>query len=868
MPSWVQTGYEVEVIRAGRTQTFRVDSNESVLVPWPDKPLQSREAAGVRVRSFGKQTTNNGTTTESEWSAPATVEAALLEDSQWEASFITSASRIGPEGPLQPLRFRKRFSLPDGFRDATRARLYVTAKGVFQPYVNGELASDELMAPGWTSYSHRLNYRILDVTELLGPGKENVLAVEAAEGWYSGRLGFLGGKRFWYGKDIAVMAQLEVTSKDGDVWKLCSDDTWSCAASALQSSEIYDGEVYDAAKEDHSWKTASDNSSFASTKVLPRPKTQVTAADAPPVRVTEEVKAVELIKTPSGKTVIDFGQNLVGKVLIRSLKGAVGHKVTLAHAEVMEHGELGTRPLRFAKQTDTIICNGEELKDWSVRFTFHGFRYVQIDGWPAGAGELQLSNFAALVMHTDMERTGHFECSNPWLNKLHLNTVWSMRGNFLSIPTDCPQRDERLGWTGDIQVFTPSASFLYNTSGMLGEWCQDLMAEQLEEHRGGVPALVCPDVLPSKWPQTTPQAVWDDAVVLVPWVLYQYSNDVAMLERQFPSMDAWLRTGVRRGSDGLWDSDLWQLSDWLDPTAPPEDPGLSRTDGTLVADAYLVHVTEVVGQVCEILKKEDLRAHYLGEAKRLKRLFQDKYISPYGNLMSNTQTALSLAIQFGLYSDEKTLQTAKEALRKQVRYAKFKIMTGFAGTPVVTHALAKAGYPQLAYRMLLEKGCPSWLYPVSMGATTIWERWNSMMPDGTINPGEMTSFNHYALGSVVDFLHQTVGGIGAAGPGWKTIKIAPVPGGNVTSAKASYKSPYGLVRCEWKTADNRFIMDVEVPANCKALVTLPSSQVGEVQEVASGIHHFECEYLAVEWPPTSLKPIHAPKDEDLSMIAS
>ena len=423
--------------------------------------------------------------------------------------------------------------------------------------------------------------------------------------------------------------------------------------------------------------------------------------------MTQEIKPLEIFKSKSGKNIIDYGQNMVGKLRVDFSGLPSGACATFRFAEVMEHGELGTRPLRGAKAQDTYISAGSGDAIWTPTFTFHGFRYVQADGFEPTA-----ANVTALAMHSDMQRRGHFTCSNEWVNKLHQNVVWSTRGNFVSIPTDCPQRDERLGWTGDIQVFAPTASFLYDTTSFLGSWLEDLMAEQLEEGKGGIPPLVVPMIPLGHWPHL-PQAVWHDAAVLTPMDVFSYSGDMAILDRQFPSMRAWLDEAIDRGEDGLWNREPWQLADWLDPGAPPQDPGFSRTDYVLVADAYLVHVTRTMSKVCSLLGKNDLAGKYATDAKRLTSLFQHKYITPAGNLMSNTQTGLALAIHFDLYPSSEKLATAAKELHKQVRYSKFRIGTGFAGTPIISHALTRVYETRLAYRMLLEKTCPSWLYPVS-----------------------------------------------------------------------------------------------------------------------------------------------------------
>lgn len=875
--SWVQTSYELEIAFASdeKRQIFREPGCKSILVPWPAKSLASREAAVVRVRVYGKSLADGpyDTNEPSAWSEPATVEAALLEQEDFQASFITAAKHLGPPAPLQPIRFRKEFTLPSDINlESSSARLYITSLGVFDASINGKPVTDECMAPGWTSYKHRLVYRILDVKDLLLPGRKNALCVEVGEGWYAGRLGFKGGIRFRYGDILGLLAQLEITVASKTTWSLLSDDSWSCTQSAITSSEIYDGEAYDLREENKDWRFADavwDASSDVGTRILPWPQTKLVAPDAPPVRVIETKPCINVLQSKSGKTILDFGQNLVGKLFVKSLQLEAGKQVTFRHAEVMEEGELGTRPLRHAKCCDTIIGSGELLQNWAPKFTFHGFRFVQVDGWPGGAPSAD--DIQALVMHTDMKRRGFFECSNPYVNQLHSNVVWSMRGNFLSLPTDCPQRDERLGWTGDLQVFCPTATFLYDTLGILGNWLQDVAAEQLEEGKGGIPPLVVPLAISPNWPHIA-QAVWDDVTVLAPNVLYQYSSDKDLLERQFSSMQAWLDQGVDRAPDGLWNPEKWQLADWLDPSAPPNDPGNGRTDSILVANAYLVHTSLVFSKLCETLGRHELAAKYSSDGQRLKTLFQRRYITAEGNLMSSSQTGLALAFQFDLYPNDKFQRhTAAKALEKLVRTARFHISTGFAGTPVISHALTTIGRPQLAYRMLLETTCPSWLYPVvAMGATTIWERWDSMLPDGRINPGEMTSFNHYALGAVADWLHGSVGGISPLEPGWRVVRVRPVPGGNLTSARVAFDGPYGKVACEWVLEDNnRFTMKLTVPPSCSAVVILPPDLRKDFdddsepsQVVHSGVHRFECSFEPGEWPPKPFVAANQPMPPD------
>ncbi|EPS31496.1 putative alpha-L-rhamnosidase [Penicillium oxalicum 114-2] len=845
---WVQTAYTLEITRNSEPpESHHVLSAESVLVPWPSHPLRSREVAHVRVRANGGSNPQH-----TEWSEWTTVECGLLKRADWAAKAITSPLQQS-EGPLRPLRFRKTFTLPAAA--IKHARLYITSLGVFQAYINGISVGDHCMSPGWTSYKHRLNYEVFDVASLLQPSRTNVIAVEVAEGWYATRLGFGGGRRFVYGNEMALIAQLEIDTGN-EKRSILTDSTWKCHVSAIVSSEIYDGEVYDAREEQPGWldNCPMDEASWKSVRETEFPTTELVSPSAPPVRVTQVVKAVNLVKTPLGRIIFDFGQNLVGRLRVPSLNKPANHSVTFTYAEVLERQELCTRPLRKAKCTDTCISAGAEIRDWAPQFTFHGFRFVQVDGWSPEdeIDPLTLDSFVAEVMHSDLERSGWFTCSQPMVNKLHENAIWSMRGNFLSIPTDCPQRDERLGWTGDIQVFAPSACFLYDTAGMLSDWLKDLAAEQLASSNA-IPPFVVPNVLPETvWP-VFPQALWDDVAILLPWTLYQNYGDTEVLRRQYPSMTTWLDRGIQRGPDRLWDDTLFQLGDWLDPTAPPDRPGDARTDGTLVADAYLVHVTRTLATIAAILNEKADAARYELEFLALKSRFQYKYISPEGYLVGDTQTALSLAIVFELIDSPIQIVNAGARLARLVRKAQFRVSTGFAGTPLITHALTATGHVQLAYRMLQEQSCPSWMYPITMGATTIWERWDSMRPDGSINPGEMTSFNHYALGSIINWLHKTVAGVSPLEPGWRRVLVHPIPGGTVNQAEAIYNTVYGRLECRWKIVWGKFELEVMVPPNSWARVVLPGEGAQGGHWVGSGTWTFETWFDSqIGWPPQEL----------------
>ncbi len=498
----------------------------------------------------------------------------------------------------------------------------------------------------------------------------------------------------------------------------------------------------------------------------------------------------------------------------------------MRHAEVLEHGELGTRPLRRAAATDRFTLAGTGVEEYSPRFTFHGFRYAELDGWP---GDLDPAAVVAVVVHSDMVRTGHLSTGDPLLDQLHRNVVWGMRGNFLAVPTDCPQRDERLGWTGDIEVFAPTASYLYDTSGFLASWLADLAAEQTD----GVVPFVVPNVLPYPAP---PAAAWGDAATVVPSVLWQRFAARDVLERQLESMVAWVGA-IRQvaGEDLLWTGGM-QFGDWLDPAAPPENPAGARCDSDIVATAYLAWSARLLADAADVLGHARLAAESRELAADVGTAFRDAFVTPSGRMMSDAATAYALAICFGLVEGEQR-ESAGARLAEWVRAHGYLIGTGFVGTPLLLDALTVTGHVDAAYRMLQQTELPSWLYPVTMGATTIWERWDSMLPDGSINPGEMTSFNHYALGAVADWMHRRIGGIAPAEPGYRTVDVAPLPGGRVRGASASLDTGYGLVEVTWRWADGVFVVDVGVPPNARARIHLPG--LAGVREVGSGAHHLE-----------------------------
>ncbi|KAL7271876.1 hypothetical protein RUND412_005339 [Rhizina undulata] len=851
---WVQSEYEIE-IRTSDSEfaDYRLKGSESVFVPWPGAPLRPGARTLVTVRLWGS---SDALDSSPSVIATACVTLGFIGKDDWKgARFVTGDWEEDPQIPHPETLLRKSFEFLGDIRDAT---LSITALGVYEVEINGEIASDAVLAPGWTSYNHQLRYQTYNVGELLRQGS-NAIGVRLGEGWFRGRLGFHGGNRAIYGDRTAVLARLHIRRRDGIEENIVSDLSWRSTTGPILASEIYNGETYDARLEKALWSSPScpSEESWSKVQEVPFPETRIVPSPGPPSRRIEEVSPVKVFTTPAGCIVVDFGQNLVGRVKLRvDGTGHSGRQLKLVHVEVLEKdGEIATKPLREAKATDTYIIRGLQSEIWEPRFTFHGFRYVQITGYPDGIPLLE--NLKAVVCHTDMDRTGWWECSEPRLNKLHENIRWSMRGNFLEVPTDCPQRDERLGWTGDLQVFAPTACYLYDCAGMLSGWLQDFSAEQFESE-SGIPPLVVPDVIRGLWGPRMPQAVWQDAAVIVPWVLYRKFGDIEILRRQYTSMVTWVEKGIPKDERGLW-KDGFQLGDWLDPNAPGDDPAAGRTDALLVANAFLVHCYELLTEIATILEKLDDAKKFALAATNAKEQFAREYITPTGLISSDSQTAYVLAMRFNLFPTPQQRTHAAERLAKIVRTAKFRISTGFAGTPYILDALTSAGYPQLAYRMLLEEKCPSWLYPISMGATTIWERWDSMLPDRSVNPAEMTSFNHYALGAVAEWLHATVAGVREVEAGWRRFEVRPVPGGTLTWVETRFLCRFGEIKVRWEIVEGIFRLRLTVPTGCNAEVALPGEEGRKV--VGGGDYVWEVAYSQPDWPPEPIRHVFAPSAE-------
>jgi alpha-L-rhamnosidase len=819
-PQYRQHAARVEVVITSsddveEASTHVLEGDEQVLVPWPARPLRSRDRVAVSVQVFDGSDWGP-------WSSPGTVEAGLLMADDWQAQVVGPAGTDGTLG-RPPGRVRTEFTLPS---EVVRARLYLSAHGLVEAEINGARVGDEEFTPGWTSYRNRLRYATFDVTAHLRSGA-NAMGMWLGDGWWRGRLGWGDGVEPAYSDRIGAIAQLEVVSRDGSTHTIATGPGWYGGPGPIVSSSLYDGEHVDMRMHDPSWSQAGtcDDWMPAEVRHVGVPLVEPTG---PPVRVVDDLEPVAVDRLPDGRFIVDFGQNHAGRVRLRIPASSAGQRVQIRHAEVLQDGDLCLEPLRSAHATDVVTLTGAPV-EWEPRFTVHGYRYVEITGWPV---DLQADDIISRVIHTDSPRRGWFRSSDNTVNRLHENVVWSLRSNTLEIPTDCPQRDERLGWTGDIQVFAPTAAFLYGVTGMLSSWLTDLYAEQVEFD--WVPPYVPYVPLePFSSLARDPMALWGDVAVLTPAALHEATGDHELLRRQLDSGIRWMEHVERAAGPGRIVHDTEQLGDWLDPAAPSGDPAAATTDRYLVATAYFAHSARTLARIAETLDERSLAERYRRLADEVAAAYAQQYILPDGQLTSDAQTAYALTTAFDLWPDDATRTAGTERLAGLVRTAGGRIATGFAGTPVMCQALTLGGHLDEAYLMLLQPDCPGWTYQIRMGATTIWERWDSLRPDGTVNDPFMTSFNHYALGAVAEWLHRVVAGLSPNEPGWRQVRIAPRPGGGLTSAGATHVSPYGRVSVDWVLDDDGLHVTAEVPVGASAIIDLPGSQP---TEVGHGLH--------------------------------
>ena len=803
----MQTAYEIKVTDQSSKGNLlwssgKVESQQSVNVVYEGPALKSMQRVYWQVRIWDNQKKVTA------WSEPAYWEMGILEPESWKASWIGSEVGQNVEGSKPCLYFRKDFTAA---KTVKSARVYVTSQGLYQLFLNGKKVSADLFTPGWTSYKNRIQYQTYDVTSMIQ--SKNSIGAVVGDGWFRGNIGW-SSKNGYYGSKIALLAQLQLTYTDGTSEIVGTDGSWKAANGPIIKSDIYNGETYDARKEMPGWSTTGFNdSNWTKVLVVEKPKSAIVAPQGVPVKAIEEVKAIKLITTPKGETVFDMGQNMVGWVRLK-IQGKNGDLITLKYAEVLDkEGNFYTDNLRKAKCTDYYTLKGEGQEVYEPSFTFHGFRFVKIEGQSA---KPSLGMITGIVIHSDMTPTGSFTCSEPLINQLQHNIQWGQKGNFLDVPTDCPQRDERLGWTGDAQVFSMTAAYNFNVAPFYTKWMRDVAIDQLPT--GRVPHVI-PDVLNGGGGSTA----WADVSVIVPWTTYLSYGDKRILEVQYPSMKAWVEyMKSRAGEKNLWTGDA-HYGDWLAFASTRSDYTGATTEKDLIATAYYSYSSGLLAKIAAIIGKDDDAKKYAQLSADIKKAFQKEFVTSAGRLVSHTQTAYSLALAFDLLPED-LIPKAASYLAEDVKKMGH-LTTGFVGTPLLCKTLSAQGYDDLAFMLLNRKQYPSWLYPVTQGATTIWERWDGQKPDGSFQDVGMNSFNHYAYGAIGEWLYRYVAGIDIdqANPGYKHILLAPHPGGGLTNATAEFTSLYGKIKSSWKVEGKDFVYEVNVPVNSTATVSLPGA---------------------------------------------
>lgn len=794
----------------------KINSSSSNLVAYNGPALESVKRYYWQVKIWDNKKN------QSKWSTPAYWEMGILNTKEWRAKWIEPVQDTLPNGPA--LTLRKDFAIS---KKITKARIYATAHGLYELHLNGKKVGDALFTPGWTSYKKRLQYQVYDITDLLKSG-ENTVGAILGDGWYKGHVSW-PIRWGYYGKKLGLYCQLEIEFTDGTKELIITDESWKGTTQGpITLNSIFHGESYNALEELDDWdKPGYDFSSWKSVAVTDYNLDNLVPTISDPVRKIQELKPIKIWRTPKGTLVADMGQNMVGWVRL-NVQGSAGTTLTLRYAEVLDkEGEFYTANLREARATTTYTLKGKGVEINEPKFTFMGFRYVAIEGFP---GELKLENLTGIVIHSDLEPTGTFECSNPLINQLQKNIQWGQKGNFLDIPTDCPQRDERMGWTGDAQVFVRTAAFNMDVASFFTKWLKDMDADQKEN--GAIP-FVIPNVVGSK-----PSAGWADVVTIAPWTMYQVYGDKRILEQQYPSMKKYVEFMRREaGDDYIWKGGS-VFGDWLFYRPGLEDWGVSdgHTNHDFIATAFYAYSTRILMQTAQVLGKEIDVKQYATVYKKIKKAFNESYITSIGRTISDSQTSYVLALMFDLLPEEQRPK-ALNYLVQNIKDRKNHLSTGFLGTPYICHVLSANGKTNVAYDLLLQETFPSWIYPVKMGATTIWERWDGIKTDSTFQTVTMNSFNHYAYGAIGDWMYRVVAGIEIGKPGYKQIIISPKPDARLGYAKATYDSRYGRIESGWKLDGNHLKVNVVIPPNTKAKIILPKTTISRVAENGKSISH-------------------------------
>lgn len=805
-PNTLQKAYQLVVYResGGLKEVWnsgKVDADQSHLVALTGLELLSKTTYYWKVKVWD----NHGN--ESSFGTLASFETGMLSANEWRATWIAAPWNEVFQEPSKVKYFRRAFDVK---KKVKSARLYITSQGLYEAYLNGEKIGDQEMTPGWTSYETRLQYQVFDVTEGCKNGL-NALAVMVADGWHRGRINYRG-KENPFKEQLALLAQLEIEYEGGKKTRFTTDKHWKVGTGGYQEATIYDGVVFDTALEPKGWKSSNfDDSDWEKVKVLDQGYDHLVGSHAPPVRVVKTIPSVGARAIGDKEVIFDFGQNLVGRVTLQVECYEPGTAV-IEHGEILgPDGDLYTKNLRGAKARVSVTVPGNGNFEYTPSFTFMGFRYIKV----TGISRYRVHKVTAQVLSSDLEDVGSFKCSEPLLNRLYKNVVWSQRGNFLDVPTDCPQRDERMGWTGDAQVFFPTATLNMDVAAFFRKWLQDLKADQHED--GSLPWVI-PDVFDR---QREPSTGWADAATIIPWEFYQRYGDRRILEEQYVSMKAWVEYMVRGAKDNLWFGKR-HFGDWLS-YFPEEKPHVRAavTEDQLLAQIFYQHSLQLMISTAKVLgNKEDL-GRYQELFKAANTAFYNEFVTPNGRLVSGTQTAYALALSFELLHIEDRQQAVERLVDNIEVYG--HISTGFLGTPYLCHILSKYGRSDEAYRLLLNEEYPSWLYTVKNGATTIWERWDGIKPDRTLQNPRVNSFNHYAYGAIGSWMIERAAGIqlNPLVPGYKEFIIAPEITDSLKHLSADFKCNYGKILSQWKHAENGLEMELEIPANTRATIRTP-----------------------------------------------
>ncbi len=786
------------------------ETDQSVWVTYEGEPLQSRQKAYWQVQYW------NQDNEPSAWSSTIYFEMGLLENKDWQAKWTgldTAKDSIRGRGKTlihKPQYLRKEFDLNN---EVVSAKLYLTAKGVFDVFINGEDVSDDAMSPGFTSYDKRIETLTYDVTDLVATG-ENAIGVELASGWYSGRL--LWGNTPWDNTvSPKILCQLEVTLQDGSKKIIISDDSWKGTTTGpLTFSEIYDGEIYDANLEIPNWASAGfDDKNWQQVEVASLDNN----VQLEPKRHTTVKGKIELVPQSITKkddaVIYDLEQNMVGVPLV-NVPMKKGDTLKIRFAEMLSpDGTFYTKNYRSAHSTDYYIAAKDGNITYEPKFTFHGFRYVELSGFDPSQ-EPAKDWVTGIVQYSDFEENGTFTSSHDKLNQLQSNIVWGLRGNFLDIPTDCPQRDERLGWTGDAQVFGPTSMFNADVYKFWASWLQSVREAQLEN--GAIPWTV-PDARGNK----IASSGWGDVCTIIPWKIYVRTGDKGFLADNFEMMERWVAHHEQMSKDYI--SDMMSFSDWLQPF-PENENNRGDTSRNLIGTAFFAHSAKLTAQAAEVLGKKEEQAKYESLFQTVAKAFDATYFDETGTVkgVTETQTSYLLALAFDLLPENKH-KTAQTNLLRKLKDADNHLRTGFLGTPLLSQVLDDMGEIDLMYELLFKESYPSWFYSINQGATTIWERWNSYSKTEGYNPKSMNSLNHYAYGAIGEWMYERVAGIAPLTPGYKEIEIAPQLGQPLTSASASLNTPYGNVVSSWTIENEIFTLQTTIPPNTTALVIVPGN---------------------------------------------